>query len=74
MCCAVSVVQEKKLSKYPGIMEFCQGLYDQSIRSPHLLACMVDIYEEKLELGCDNPEGTLDKALKVGRYFRNLLL
>ncbi|XP_025093432.1 protein farnesyltransferase/geranylgeranyltransferase type-1 subunit alpha-like [Pomacea canaliculata] len=59
------VVQEKKLSKYPGIMEFCQGLYDQSIRSPHLLACMVDIYEEKLELGCDNPEGTLDKALKL---------
>ena len=60
------VLMERKLSQYPGLKEFCQKLYDQSHRSPHLLACMVDTYEEMLEMGCENSEEVLQKALQVG--------
>jgi protein farnesyltransferase/geranylgeranyltransferase type-1 subunit alpha len=46
-------------------MDFCLELYDKSIRSPHLLACMVDVYEEMMEQGCKKKEEVLDKAVKV---------
>nr|KAG5689295.1 hypothetical protein BaRGS_033087 [Batillaria attramentaria] len=59
------VLMERKLSQYPGLKEFCQGLYDKKIRSPHLLACMVDTCEEMLEMGCDNPDSVLQRALEV---------
>ena len=55
----------RRLSQFPGLKEFCQKLYDQSHRSPHLLACMVDTYEEMLEMGCSDAEGVLQKALQV---------
>lgn len=53
---------------YPGLFEFCQGLYDGNIRSPHLLGFMVDCYGEMLDP--DNKckvdsEEILDKIQKV---------
>lgn len=59
------VLMDRKLSQYPGLKEFCQGLYDKSVRSPHLLACMIDTYEEMLEMKCDNSDAVLQKALEL---------
>lgn len=36
-----------KLSQFPEIVDFCEDLYDSGIRSPYLLAFLVDLYEEK---------------------------
>ncbi|XP_076464343.1 protein farnesyltransferase/geranylgeranyltransferase type-1 subunit alpha-like [Babylonia areolata] len=58
-------LKDRKLSQYPGLDKFCQQLYDQGTRSPHLLACMVDSYEEMLELGCDSADAVLQKALQL---------
>lgn len=36
-----------KLGQFPEIVDFCEDLYDSGIRSPYLLAFLVDLYEEK---------------------------
>ncbi|XP_046368309.1 protein farnesyltransferase/geranylgeranyltransferase type-1 subunit alpha-like [Haliotis rufescens] len=59
------VLLDRELSKYPGLMEFCTELYDNRYRSPYLIACMVDTYEEMLELGCEEKESVLQKALEL---------
>ncbi|XP_064601491.1 protein farnesyltransferase/geranylgeranyltransferase type-1 subunit alpha-like [Liolophura sinensis] len=59
------VLLDKELSTYPGLLEFCQKLFDERYRSPYLIACMVDTYEEMLELGCKQPEETLSKAIEL---------
>ena len=53
------------LSKYPGLMEFCQQLYEDRYRSPYLMGCMMDTYEEMLEQNCDGKQDILSKALTV---------
>ena len=53
------------MSQFPGLLDFCQHLYDKQIRSPYLLGCMVDIYENMLELGCDEKSEILKKAVQV---------
>ena len=37
------------MANEPGVSDFCQELYDKSIRSPYLLAFIVDMYEETLQ-------------------------
>lgn len=56
---------DRKVSDYPNVMEFCQELYCKQIRSPFLLACMIDCYEEILELGKPKKEENLQKATQV---------
>ena len=58
-----SVLLDHKLCDYPEVMEFCQDLYSKQIRSPFLIACMIDCYEEKLEDG--KVDDNLQKALQV---------
>lgn len=36
-----------KLGQFPEVVDFCEDLYDSGIRSPYLLAFLVDLYEEK---------------------------
>lgn len=54
-----------ELSKYPGLMEFCQQLFEDRYRSPYLIACMIDAYEEMLEQNCQEKDDVLQKATKV---------
>ena len=65
MFVSFSVLQESDLSANPELMEYCQELYNKNIRSPYLLAFMVDFYEDSLDLGTDKKEETLQKALEV---------
>ncbi|KAK0043568.1 protein farnesyltransferase/geranylgeranyltransferase type-1 subunit alpha [Biomphalaria pfeifferi] len=59
------VLQERKLFDFPGVLEFCHELYSKQIRSPFLIACMIDCYEEMLELGKPKKEETLQKATQL---------
>ncbi|XP_050404144.1 protein farnesyltransferase/geranylgeranyltransferase type-1 subunit alpha [Patella vulgata] len=59
------VLSDRDLSKYPGLMDFCSELYDTHYRSPYLLACMVDIQENLLELREGNKEEVLKKVLEL---------
>jgi len=64
---------DQDLSKYPGLMDFCQKLYEDRYRSPYLMGCMVDTYEEMLEQDCDEKQEILDKATTVcSLYFMNV--
>lgn len=56
---------DRELSTYPGLMDFCQQLYDDRYRSPYLIACMIDAHEEMLENNNCDKESTLKKAVQV---------
>ncbi|XP_060069526.1 protein farnesyltransferase/geranylgeranyltransferase type-1 subunit alpha-like [Ylistrum balloti] len=55
-------LMDHDLSQYPGLMDFCLQLYESRYRSPYLMGCMVDTYEEMLEKDCDDRNSVLDKA------------
>lgn len=38
---------EGKLGQFPEVVEFCEELYSSGVRSPYLLAFLVDLYEEQ---------------------------
>ncbi|XP_013383155.1 protein farnesyltransferase/geranylgeranyltransferase type-1 subunit alpha [Lingula anatina] len=59
------ILADKEISQYPGLMEFCHKLYQENIRSPHLLAFMIDCYENMLELKKDDKQAALNQALKM---------
>lgn len=60
-----SIVSSKeRIHNYPGLGEFCQTMYDKQLKSPYLLAFMVDMCEDKLDDGVDK-EATLTKAVEV---------
>lgn len=59
------VLLDRELSTYPGLMEFCQQLYNDRYRSPYLIACMIDAYEEMLENNNGDQEETLKKSVQV---------
>ncbi|ELT98920.1 hypothetical protein CAPTEDRAFT_104214, partial [Capitella teleta] len=59
------VLLDTEMYKYSGLMTFCEELFSQSIRSPHLLAFMVDCYQEMLNAKCEDKEEVLAKALKL---------
>ena len=65
---------DRELSTYPGLIEFCLKLYEDQIRSPYLIACMIDTYEEMLELGCNDKNNVLKKVLEVYTMFSFTLL
>ncbi len=56
---APRILKGKKLSEYPGLMDTCEEVYSNNIRSPLLLGVLVDMYWEK----GDQPH--LQKALEV---------
>ena len=62
------VLLDRELSKYPEVLDFCMGLYNDRYRSPYLMGYMVDTYEEMLEQGCDNKQETLTKASEVSLH------
>ncbi|XP_061184244.1 protein farnesyltransferase/geranylgeranyltransferase type-1 subunit alpha-like isoform X1 [Saccostrea echinata] len=59
------VLMDFELYKYPGLLEFCQQLYDDRYRSPYLIACMIDTYEEMLEQNCGEQREVLEKAVSL---------
>ncbi|XP_071169555.1 protein farnesyltransferase/geranylgeranyltransferase type-1 subunit alpha-like [Mytilus edulis] len=59
------VLLDRELSTYPGLMEFCQQLYNDRYRSPYLIACMIDAYEEMLENNNGDQEETLKKSVQM---------
>ncbi|GFR87323.1 protein farnesyltransferase/ geranylgeranyltransferase type-1 subunit alpha [Elysia marginata] len=59
------VLSEKKLCEFPSLMEFCLELYSKHIRSPFLMACMIDNYEEMLEQGKPKKEENLQNATQL---------
>ncbi|KAK3774700.1 hypothetical protein RRG08_051242 [Elysia crispata] len=66
MCAVCKVVlSERKLSEFPSLMEFCVELYSKHIRSPFLMACMIDNYEEMLEQGKPKKEENLQNATQL---------
>ncbi|XP_041476970.1 protein farnesyltransferase/geranylgeranyltransferase type-1 subunit alpha-like [Lytechinus variegatus] len=58
------VLALRDISSFPALMQACQDMYDENIRSPFLLAFMVDIYEDQLESKTP-PEDTLFKATQL---------
>lgn len=50
---------------YPGLLEFCEELFSQSVRSPYLMGFMVEIYEDKLQSKCSDKAEVLEKAVKL---------
>ena len=65
LCLIFRVLLDRELSTYPGLMDFCQQLYDDRYRSPYLIACMIDAHEEMLENNNCDREHTLMKAVEV---------
>ncbi|CAL1530939.1 unnamed protein product [Lymnaea stagnalis] len=59
------VLLDRKLFDNPSVLEFCHDLYSKQIRSPFLIACMIESYEEMLEFGKPKKEETLQKALQL---------
>ncbi|RUS80821.1 hypothetical protein EGW08_011442, partial [Elysia chlorotica] len=59
------VLSERKLSEFPSLMDFCVELYSKHIRSPFLMACMIDNYEEMLEQGKPKKEENLQNATQL---------
>lgn len=58
------ILQDRGLTKYQGICEFCEEMYQKECRSPYLLAFIVDCLEEKL-LGGEENESTLQRAFDL---------
>jgi len=53
-------------SRYEDVNEYCENLYAENIRSPYLLAFMIDILEDQLETkSCQDTPQTLGRALEV---------
>ena len=52
------------MSSYPGLEEFCEGLYSKDIRSPYLLGFIVELEEERMAKG-DNIAKRLEHAKEV---------
>ena len=60
-----SVLQESSLHRCDGVVDFCEDLLSKHIRSPHLLAFLVDCFDEMLEEGNCEKDATLRRALNV---------
>jgi len=59
-----SVVQVE--GRYEDVSEFCESLYAENVRSPYLLAFMIDILENRLETKqCEDVPQTLQWAVEV---------
>jgi len=66
-----SVVQVE--GRYEDVSEFCESLYAESIRSPYLLAFMIEILESRLESKeCQDMPQTLQWAVEVFSHVRLL--
>ena len=74
LCLSVlSVVQTE--SRFEDVSEFCDNLYAENVRSPYLLAFMIDLLEDRLETGsCQDSPQTLRRALEVRPIFKRLTL
>ena len=60
------ILLDRDISKYPALLAYCLDLYGKNIRSPYMLAFMVDFYEDQLEVETsDNKQETLQKAIDV---------
>ena len=67
------VLAQRDMYTFPGLLQACQEMYDDNIRSPYLLAFIVDMYEEMLE-SRQPQEGALIKATEVSSMSLSHLL
>ncbi|XP_063242950.1 protein farnesyltransferase/geranylgeranyltransferase type-1 subunit alpha [Bacillus rossius redtenbacheri] len=56
---------EDGLGRNQVMRQFCDELYAAGNRSPHLLAFLVDAYEDRAETGCDDSQRLLQEAVKL---------
>jgi len=56
------ILMDTEMRRQPSIMDFCTDLYNKNIRSPYLLAFMVDLYEDMLQSGACDDQGILQKV------------
>ncbi len=60
------ILRNKNLSEQEDVVRFCKMLYhDKMMRSPHLLACMLDIEEDRLENNVSERQVHLKEATRV---------
>jgi len=56
-------------SRYEDVNEFCENLFADNVRSPYLLAFMIDILEDQLETkSCQDVPRALCRAIEVHMY------
>ncbi|XP_076317100.1 farnesyl transferase alpha isoform X1 [Tachypleus tridentatus] len=58
------ILEERGLTKYPFIWEFCEELYSEGYRSPYLLAFMVDYLQAKGEENADSL-ASVQRAIEI---------
>ncbi len=63
-CFFYRILDGRDAYSYPNMMETCQEMYENSIRSPYLLGFIIDMYEEMLEAKTED-QTVLTKALDV---------
>lgn len=64
----ISVMSFSSYNERKEVPEFCEKLYAENCRSPHLLSLMIEIYEEKVKSNKDL--SYVDKALEVFTILR----
>ncbi|XP_022098238.1 protein farnesyltransferase/geranylgeranyltransferase type-1 subunit alpha-like [Acanthaster planci] len=58
------VLADTSMNDFPGLSDYCQGMFDGNIRSPYLLGFIIEMQEELLEEG-KGDEQVLHKATEL---------
>ncbi|XP_055373127.1 protein farnesyltransferase/geranylgeranyltransferase type-1 subunit alpha [Condylostylus longicornis] len=54
-----------KLNEYPEVIEFCEELFNNQVKSPYLLAFLIDLYIEKYSEDEEKSSADADKVLDL---------
>ncbi|XP_038071246.1 protein farnesyltransferase/geranylgeranyltransferase type-1 subunit alpha-like [Patiria miniata] len=58
------VLADTSMNDFPGLADYCQGMFDNDIRSPYLLGFIIEMQEELLESG-NAEEKVLHRATEL---------
>ncbi|XP_037025203.1 protein farnesyltransferase/geranylgeranyltransferase type-1 subunit alpha [Bradysia coprophila] len=56
------------MDQFPEVVDFCEELYTAGVRSPHLIAFLIDLYEEKCIRGNTDEDNVEELSKKVFDY------